>query len=89
MEYFAIFLITISITAVSITFSYFAKRWNKALVFIPPFILLSFSAYSFLSGLQRGDLGAIALVLFGFIFLFSGLINLIVAALWYRPTVRR
>ncbi len=85
MEYLALLLITISISVVSIVFSYFVKRWHKALVFVPPFILLTFSAYSFLSGARQGDIGAIALILFGFIFLFSGLINLIVAALWYRP----
>lgn len=85
MEYLALFLITLSISLVSITFSYFAKRWHKALVFIPPFILLTFSAYSFLSGARQGDIGAIALILFGFIFLFSGMINLIVSAMWYRP----
>ena len=85
MEYLALLLITISISVVSIVFSYFAKRWHKALVFVPPFILLTFSAYSFLSGARQGDIGAITLILFGFIFLFSGLINLIVAALWYRP----
>ena len=87
MEYLALFLITISISVVSIVFSYFAQRWHKALVFVPPFILLTFSAYSFLSGARQGDIGAIALILFGFIFLFSGLINLIVAALWYRPKI--
>ena len=87
MEYLTLIVITISISIVSIVFSYFAKRWHKALVFVPPFILLTFSAYSFLSGARQGDIGAIALILFGFIFLFSGLINLIVAALWYRPKI--
>jgi len=55
------------------------------LVFVPAIILLTFSAYLFLSARQVDDLGALALILFSFVFLFSGLITLIVAAVRYRP----
>ena len=85
MEYFTLFLIVIVITGLSIVFSIFLERYKKVLVFIPAFILLTFSAYLFLSSRQIDDLGALALILFSFVFLFSGLISLIVAAVRYRP----
>ena len=79
------FLIVVVITGLSIVFSILLERYKKVLVFIPAFILLTFSAYLFLSSRQIDDLGALALILFSFIFLFSGLITLIVAAVRYRP----
>jgi len=85
MEYLTLFLIVVVITGLSIVFSILLQRYKKVLVFIPAFILLTFSAYSFLSSRQIDDLGALALILFSFIFLFSGLITLIVAAVRYRP----
>jgi hypothetical protein len=85
MEYLTLFLIVVVITGLSILFSILLERFKKVLVFIPAFILLTFSAYLFLSSRQIDDLGALALILFSFIFLFSGLITLIVAAVRYRP----
>jgi hypothetical protein len=85
MEYLTLFLFVLVITALSIVFSILLQRYKKVLVFIPAFILLSFSAYLFLSSRQVDDLGALALILFSFVFLFSGLITLIVAAVRYRP----
>jgi hypothetical protein len=85
MEYLTLFLIVVVITGLSIVFSILLERYKKVLVFIPAFILLTFSAYLFLSSRQIDDLGALALILFSFIFLFSGLITLIVAAVRYRP----
>jgi len=85
MEYLTLFLIVVVITGLSIVFSILLERYKKVLVFIPAFILLTFSAYLFLSSRQIDDLGALALILFSFVFLFSGLITLIVAAVRYRP----
>jgi hypothetical protein len=88
MEYLSLFLIVVVITALSIVFSVLLERYKKVLVFIPAFILLVFSAYLFLSSRQVDDLGSLALILFSFVFLFSGLITLIVAAVRYRPQAR-
>ena len=85
MEYLTLFLFVVVITGMSIVFSILLERYKKVLVFIPAFILLTFSAYLFLSSRQIDDLGALALILFSFVFLFSGLITLIVAAVRYRP----
>lgn len=85
MEYLTLFLFVVVITGMSIVFSILLERYKKVLVFIPAFILLTFSAYLFLSSRQIDDSGALALILFSFVFLFSGLITLIVAAVRYRP----
>jgi hypothetical protein len=84
MEFIAVVLFVVVITAVNIVFSIVLQRWKKALVFVPAFIMGSLSAYLFLSAQRIDDLGAIALVIFGFVFLFSGLITLVVAAMRYR-----
>jgi hypothetical protein len=89
MEYFALFLFVVVITAMNIIFSLVLERFRKVFVFIPSFIVLSFAAYLFLSSRQIDDLAALALLLFGFVFLFSGLISLIVAAIRYRPQPSR
>jgi hypothetical protein len=88
MEYLSLFLIVVVITALSIVFSILLERYKKVLVFLPAFVLLTFAAYLFLSSRQVNDLGALALILFSFVFLFSGLITLIVAAVRYRPQAR-
>jgi hypothetical protein len=88
MEYLSLFLIVVVITALSIVFSVLLERYKKVLVFLPAFVLLTFAAYLFLSSRQVNDLGALALILFSFVFLFSGLITLIVAAVRYRPESR-
>jgi hypothetical protein len=88
MEYLSLFLIVVVITALSIVFSVLLERYKKVLVFLPAFVLLTFAAYLFLSSRQVNDLGALALILFSFVFLFSGLITLIVAAVRYRPQAR-
>ena len=88
MEYLSLFLIVVVITALSIVFSILLERYKKVLVFLPAFVLLTFAAYLFLSSRQVNDLGALALILFSFVFLFSGLITLIVAAVRYRPQSR-
>ena len=88
MEYLSLFLIVVVITALSIVFSILLERYKKGLVFLPAFVLLTFAAYLFLSSRQVNDLGALALILFSFVFLFSGLITLIVAAVRYRPQSR-
>jgi hypothetical protein len=88
MEYLSLFLIVVVITALSIVFSILLERYKKVLVFLPAFVLLTFAAYLFLSSRQVNDLGALALILFSFVFLFSGLITLIVAAVRYRPESR-
>ena len=88
MEYLSLFLIVVVITALSIVFSLLLARYKKAFVFLPAFVLLAFSAYLFFASRQVNDLGALALILFSFVFLFSGLITLIVAAVRYRPQAR-
>ena len=88
MEYLSLFLIVVVITALSIVLSILLERYKKGLVFLPALVLLTFAAYLFLSSRQVNDLGALALILFSFVFLFSGLITLIVAAVRYRPQAR-
>jgi predicted MFS family arabinose efflux permease len=85
MEYFTLLLFVVVITAVNIIFSLVLERFRRVFVFIPAFIVLSFAAYLFLSSRQIDDLAALAFLLFGFVFLFSGLISLMVAAIRYRP----
>lgn len=85
MEYLTLFLFVVVITTMNIIFSVILERFRKVFVFIPAFIVLSFAAYMFLSAQRIDDLAALALMLFGFVFLFSGVISLIVAAVRYRP----
>jgi predicted MFS family arabinose efflux permease len=85
MEYFVLFLFVVVIATVNIIFSIVLERFRRVFVFIPAFIVLSFSAYMFLSAQRIDDLAALSFVLFGFVFLFSGFISLIVAAVRYRP----
>jgi hypothetical protein len=85
MEYFVLFLFVVVITTVNVIFSMVLERFRRVFVFIPAFILLSFSAYMFLSAQRIEDLAALSFMLFGVVFLFSGLISLIVAAVRYRP----
>lgn len=85
MEYLTLFLFVVVITTMNIIFSIILERFRKVFVFIPAFIVLSFAAYMFLSAQRIDDLAALALMLFGFVFLFSGVISLIVAAVRYRP----
>jgi ABC-type uncharacterized transport system fused permease/ATPase subunit len=88
MEYLSLFLIVVVITALSIVFSILLERYKKVLVFIPAFVLLTFSAYVFLSSLRSEEESVFVLIIFTFVFLLSGLITLIVAAVRYRPQAR-
>jgi hypothetical protein len=84
MEYVTLVLFVAVITIVNIIFSMVLQRFRRSLVFIPAFIVLSFSAYLFLSAQRIDDLGALAALLFSLVFLMSGLMTLVVATLRYR-----
>jgi uncharacterized membrane protein YciS (DUF1049 family) len=83
MEYIILIGITLAISLISSTFSYFARRFSHALVFMPPFILLAFAGYTFLLAQRTSDLSGLAYVIFAIVFTLSGIINLGVATVLY------
>ena len=88
MEYVILFSIILAISLISSTFSYFARRFSHALVFMPPFILLAFAAYTFLLARRTSDLSGLAYVIFAIVFALSGIINLAVATFLYTKRDR-
>lgn len=83
MEYVILLFITLGITLISSVFSYFARRFHPALVFLPPFILLAFAGYTLLLARQTSDISGLGFFLFSILFAISGLLNLLVATYLY------
>ena len=85
MSILILLVFVVVITIVNIIFSIVGMRFRRVFVFVPAFITLAISAYFFLTSLRMNDLGALASALFGIVFLMSGVITLIAAAIRYRP----